>query len=90
MGGPTKTLLVGCMNVHIGNEYNRKVLLGMVSMLKLDVCVITETWLREGDGDRVMIRVSVVWKRPERSEELDWGWWGWSVSSERGRRMQDS
>jgi len=53
---PTRTLLlVGSMNVHLGKEEKRKVFLGAVSSLvRVDVCVVTETWFREGQGEAMM------------------------------------
>ena len=46
--------MIGCMNVHLSHERNRNIFLGAMSTLEVDVCVVTETWFREGLGDKVM------------------------------------
>ena len=44
----TVTLLVGCMNIHVGTEQQRNLFCGLIKLLNLDICIITETWLKEG------------------------------------------
>ena len=36
------------MNIHLCSNYKRDLWYGMVCMLDLDVCVVTETWIKEG------------------------------------------
>jgi len=56
------------MNVHIGKEENRNVFVGAVSSIaKLDMCVVTETWFREGEGEKIMERTLA---------ESEYGWFG--------------
>ena len=43
------------MNVHICKEDNRKRLFGLISIgIDLDVCVVTETWIKEGRANEVV------------------------------------
>lgn len=64
------------MNVHLGREENRKVFVGMVSMVGLDVCVVTETWFREGEGDRQMGKTleesNYLWFGRDRKNQRSW------------------
>jgi endonuclease/exonuclease/phosphatase family metal-dependent hydrolase len=48
-------LSVGCLNIHLGRFEKRQIVYSWVSrIVKLDVCVITETRFREGVGDSLM------------------------------------
>ena len=43
--------MVGCVNFHLTNERSREDLLEMVRWTELDICGVTETWIREGRED---------------------------------------
>ncbi len=64
------------MNVHLSNERNRNVFVGAMSTLEVDVCVVTETWFREGLGDNVMERSlegsSFQWFGRDRKDQKSW------------------
>jgi hypothetical protein len=70
-----KQLLFGCINVHIGKKERRNEIIGMLSWIGIDLCVVTETWFREGSGDRLM---------SESLENSEYEWYG------RDRRVQKS
>jgi len=42
------SILIGCINVHVCAEYRRKLFVDLLDMVDIDVCVVTETWLKEG------------------------------------------
>lgn len=75
------------MNVHLSNERNRNVFVGAMSTLEVDVCVVTETWFREGLGDKVMEKAlegsSFQWFGRDRKDQKSWfgDGGGWFYSS---------
>jgi hypothetical protein len=60
----TTTFLVGCLNIHGGTEQQRNLFCGLIKLLNLDICIITETWLKE---DR-----SNEFKKSIDNEEYEW------------------
>ena len=40
--------LVGCLNIHVCTEQQRNLFCGLIKLLNLDICIRTETWLKEG------------------------------------------
>ena len=64
------------MNVHICNIEKRNVFIGMIEKLGLDLCVVSETWFREGSGNGLMREAlegsNLVWFGRDRSEQKTW------------------
>ena len=60
-------LLIGSINVHIGNKARRNELVGLLSWIGIDLCVVSETWFREDSGERLM---------NESLENSEYGWSG--------------
>ncbi len=59
--------MIGSINVHIGNKVRRNELVGLLSWIGIDLCVISETWFREESGERLM---------NESLENSEYEWYG--------------
>ena len=63
---------IGNINIHVGSEYKRNLMYNLIDVTKLDVCVITETWIKEGRGEefnKVIENEIFVWYSRERKEQ---------------------
>lgn len=58
--------MVGCVNHHLTNVDSRRDLLEMVTWAGLDVCGVTETWIREGRGEDIFQDQKFEWMGRER------------------------
>lgn len=69
-------ILIGCMNIHVCSEYRRNLFCGLISMINLDICIITETWIKEGNSKIMLNGID--------SKKYEW------VSREREKQKTDS
>ncbi len=42
------------MNVHLRKDYNRNILYGLIQKIKLDICILTETWFLQNTSSKLM------------------------------------
>ena len=49
-----RSAVVGCINIHLGRIYKRKMLLKLLIDRKVDICVVSETRFLKGRGKEAM------------------------------------
>ena len=59
------------MNIHLCSSYRRNLFYGMFGMLNLDVCVVSETWFKEGIDymNKLIDNDKYVWFSRERQKQ---------------------
>ncbi len=60
------------MNIHVCSEYRRELFLGLTQSIDIDVCVVTETWIKEGKSNIILAsldRNRYVWFSRERERQ---------------------
>ena len=70
--GPSNRITLGVLNSHLRSEPNRCYLYGIVEELKVDICVLTETWFEDGTSETLMSKIfgdDFVWFGSERKEQ---------------------
>ena len=66
---------IGLINCHISNRDNLEKFLVAVSLMKLDICAVVESWFKGGEGEGRM---------EERLRGTDWVWMGRDREGRRG------
>lgn len=59
-------------NVHVGSDYKRNLMYNLMDITNLDICVLTETCIKEGRGEefsKVIENEIFVWYSRERKEQ---------------------
>lgn len=67
---------MGTVNAHIRTESNRCILFSIVQDLKLDVCVVCETWFDSGTSDSIVLKTfgpDFIWFGKERVNQKGGG-----------------